>query len=163
MLIVASSLGFITAASTVLLADAIIHVHRWFDVTHVALLGALMIFLVIRNDIKGNDGIVSFELSGQPYMRTALKRIIWVQYITGLAPLMWRTLTDQHRLHCRLLCDVEWRHECMDILDLDLRSSQLAIDTMVESLIGIRNQISGKKKLIIGLRNRGGVEVKVET
>jgi len=163
VLIVASSLGFITAASTVLLADAIIHVHRWFDVTHVALLGALMIFLVIRNDIKGNDGIVSFELSGQPYMRTALKRIIWVQYITGLAPLMWRTLTDQHRLHCRLLCDVEWRHECMDILDLDLRSSQLAIDTMVESLIGIRNQISGKKKLIIGLRNRGGVEVKVET
>ena len=158
ILIVASSLGFITAACTVLLADAIIHVHRWFDVTHVALLGALMIFLVIRNDLKGNDGIVSFELSGQPYMRTALKRIIWVQYITGLAPLMWRTLTDQHRLHCRLLCDVEWRHECMDILDLDLRSSQLAIDTMVKSLIGIRNQISEKKNSIIGLRKRVGLE-----
>ena len=148
-------IAYCTTIFTFLLSDALIQVSRWFDV----LLTTLFFATSLNNQIqvwsgshRGPDLIIFNSTCESPigpiptFTKGTLLKALYTQIFVNLILVLYRIWWDKKRTHLRLLTDTIYRHDFMDVAELNLRSAKKAEEIMAYITELISNITSIKQR-----------------
>jgi hypothetical protein len=147
-------LGYFTLYITMMLSDALIQVSRWSDV----FVTAGLILAGFNNQINvwsGNgkqpDIILFNSTCSSPigplptFTKASLLGVLYTQLFLNMILVLYRVWWDKRRMHIRLVTGAMYRHDFMDVAELNLRSAKKA-EELMKYIAGLIDDISSIKQ-----------------
>ena len=147
-------LGYFTLYITMMLSDALIQVSRWSDV----FVTAGLIVAGFNNQINvwsGNgkqpDIILFNSTCSSPigplptFTKMSLLGVLYTQLFLNMILVLYRVWWDKRRTHIRLVTVAMYRHDFMDVAELNLRSAKKA-EELMKYIAGLIDDISSIKQ-----------------
>ena len=144
----ASKIGFLCEAATILFGDAAIITSRWFDLLHVNLFIVLLLYtyVTIWFSTAKDTHLFAFRMGGVDYVKSNLNKILYLQIITAMFLIVYRIFRDPRRTRLRLLTTPIYRFNFMNSNTLELRKPKRC-ETILKVMTKLGKNIEQKKMI----------------